>query len=113
MYDALTTSYTFSCPVHGEAHVRLSRFRRIDELPGSHAPTVFRIEFTCGCGHDHPGLVTHDDLDWAPLGVHDDAEREPVFHGPAGVRRLELHVNGDVTGRDVVDSNHRRAPDRL
>jgi hypothetical protein len=72
MYDTLTTSYTFSCPVHGEAHVRLSRFRRIDELPGSHAPTVFRVEFTCGCGHDHPGLVTHDDLDWAPLGVHDE-----------------------------------------
>jgi len=71
MYDTLTTSYTFSCPLHGEAHVRLSRFRRIDELPGAHAPTVFRVEFTCGCGHDHPGLVTHDDLDWAPLGVHD------------------------------------------
>jgi len=46
MYDTLTTAYTFSCPVHGEAHVRLSRFRRIDELPGAHAPTVFRIEFT-------------------------------------------------------------------
>ena len=71
MYDALRTSYTFSCPVHGESHVRLSRFRRIEELPGSHAPTVYRVEFACGCGLDHPGLVTHDELDWAPLGLGD------------------------------------------
>ena len=72
MYDALTTSYTFPCPVHGETHVRLSRFRRIEKLPGAHSPTVFRIEFACGCGHEHPGLVTHGDLDWAPLGVEDE-----------------------------------------
>ena len=71
MYDTLTTSYTFSCPIHGETHVRLSRFRRIEELPGTQRPAVFRVEFECGCGHDHPGLVTHDDLDWAPLGVED------------------------------------------
>src|SRR5206468_4580402 len=24
--------------------------------------------FDCPCGEEHPGLVTHDDLDWAPLG---------------------------------------------
>jgi hypothetical protein len=71
MYDTLTTSYTFACPVHGETHVKLSRFRRIEQLPGAHAPAVFRVEFECGCGHDHPGLVTHDDLDWAPLGAGD------------------------------------------
>jgi hypothetical protein len=71
MYDTLTTSYTFSCPIHGETHVRLSRFRRLQELPGAHSPSVFRVEFACGCGGEHPGLVTHDDLDWAPLGVQD------------------------------------------
>jgi hypothetical protein len=71
MYDTLTTSYRFACPVHGETRVLLSRFRRLEELPGAHHPTVFRVEFTCGCGHDHPGLVTHEELDWAPLGVHD------------------------------------------
>jgi hypothetical protein len=71
MYDTLTTSYTFACPVHGETHVRLSRFRRLEELPGAHHPAVFRVEFACGCGHEHPGLVTHEELDWAPLGVHD------------------------------------------
>jgi hypothetical protein len=72
MYDALTTSYTFSCPIHGETHVRLSRFRRLEQLPGPQHPTVFRVEFECGCGEDHPGLVTHEELDWAPLGLDDD-----------------------------------------
>jgi hypothetical protein len=71
MYDTLRTSYTFSCPVHGETHVRLSRFRRLEELPGAHHPAVYRVEFDCGCGAEHPGLVTHDDLDWAPLGLQD------------------------------------------
>jgi hypothetical protein len=71
MYDALTTSYTFACPIHGETHVRLSRFRRLEELPGAHHPAVFRVEFACGCGAEHPGLVSHDDLDWAPLGLQD------------------------------------------
>ncbi len=71
MYDTLTTSYTFSCPVHGEAHVLLSRFRRLQELPGAHSPAVYRVEFDCGCGAEHPGLLTHDELDWAPLGLGD------------------------------------------
>jgi hypothetical protein len=71
MYDTLTTSYTFSCPIHGETHVRLSRFRRLEELPGAHHPSVYRVDFACGCGDEHAGLVTHDDLDWAPLGLQD------------------------------------------
>jgi hypothetical protein len=74
MYDTLTTSYTFSCPIHGETHVRLSHFRRLEQLPGAQHPAVFRVEFECGCGGDHPGLVTHEDLDWAPLGLHDDTQ---------------------------------------
>ena len=71
MYDTLKTSYTFACPIHGEAHVRLSRFLRLEELPGPHHPAVYRVEFSCGCGGEHPGLVTHDDLDWAPLGLQE------------------------------------------
>jgi hypothetical protein len=51
--------------------VRLSRFRRLEELPGAHHPAVYRVDFDCGCGGEHPGLVTHDDLDWAPLGLQD------------------------------------------
>ena len=69
MYDALTTSYTFSCPLHGETRVRLSGFRRLEELPGSGRPAVFQVEFDCGCGGSHPGLVTHGELDWEPLGI--------------------------------------------
>ena len=71
MYDTLTTSYTFNCPIHGETHVRLSRFRRLEQLPGAQHPALFRVEFDCGCGEAHPGLVSHDDLDWAPLGLAD------------------------------------------
>jgi hypothetical protein len=71
MYDTLRTAYTFTCPIHGEAHVRLSRFRRLEELPGTSHPAVFKVDFDCGCGAEHPGLVTHDELDWAPLGLHD------------------------------------------
>jgi hypothetical protein len=71
MYDTLKTSYTFACPIHGEAHVRLSRFLRLEELPGPHHPAVYRVEFSCGCGGEHPGLVTHDELDWAPLGLQE------------------------------------------
>jgi hypothetical protein len=74
MYDTLTTSYSFACPVHGEAHVRLSRFRRLQQLPGAEHPAVYRVEFACSCGDDHPGLVTHDDLDIAPLGLVDATE---------------------------------------
>jgi hypothetical protein len=71
MYDTLRTSYTFACPIHGETHVRLSRFLRLEELPGAHHPAVYRVEFSCGCGSEHPGLVTHDELDWAPLGLQE------------------------------------------
>ncbi|MFL5955112.1 MAG: hypothetical protein ACJ76I_13505 [Gaiellaceae bacterium] len=71
MYDTLTTSYTFSCPIHGETRVRLSHFRRLEQLPGAQHPSVYRIEFDCGCGGDHPALVTHGELDWAPLGLQD------------------------------------------
>src|SRR5215212_6615325 len=71
VYSTLTTSYTFACPVHGETQVRLSRFRTLEQLPGANQPAVFRVEFDCGCGGSHPGLVRHDELDWAPLGLDD------------------------------------------
>ena len=72
MYDALTTSYGFACPVHGQARVRLSRFRSLRRLPGAQHPAVYRVEFACGCGDEHPGLVTHEELDLAPLGFADE-----------------------------------------
>jgi hypothetical protein len=71
VYDALTTRYSFSCPERGQARVALSSFRRIEQLPGAAHPAVFEVDFDCDCGEQHPGLVTHDELDWAPLGLQD------------------------------------------
>jgi hypothetical protein len=69
MYDALTTRYTFACPARGETAVPLSSFRRLERLEGTGHPVVYRVDFDCPCGEQHPGLVAHDDLDWAPLGL--------------------------------------------
>jgi len=73
MYDGLTGRYTFSCPGKGEVRVPLSGFRLLERLPGAAHPAVYKITFACACGSDHEGLVTHDDLDWAPLGLGDNA----------------------------------------
>jgi hypothetical protein len=69
MYDALTGRFTFPCPARGEARVSLSAFRQLERLPGAAHPAVFQVLFECGCGDEHEGLVSHDDLDWAPLGL--------------------------------------------
>jgi hypothetical protein len=71
MYDALRARYTFACPNRGETFVTLSSFRRIERLPGAAHPAVFTVAFACGCGEEHVGLVAHDELDWAPLGLAD------------------------------------------
>jgi hypothetical protein len=69
MYDALTGRYTFACPAGGETRVALSAFRTLERLPGAAHPAVYRIRFACQCGDEHDGLVSHDDLAWAPLGL--------------------------------------------
>ena len=69
MYDPLTSRYTFSCPQRGEARVTLSDFRTLERLEGTAHPVVYRVRFACTCGDEHDGLVSHDDLDWAPLGL--------------------------------------------
>ena len=98
MYDALTTRYTFACSARGESHVCLSSFRELERLPGAAHPAVYRVRFACACGDEHDGLVAHDELDWAPLGL--DAGRflnlmtarlEPAAAelGDQALRRLE------------------------
>jgi hypothetical protein len=69
MYDAISTRYTFPCPTRGEARVRLHDFRELERLPGAAHPAVYRVRYSCSCGGDHLGLVAHDELDWAPLGL--------------------------------------------
>jgi len=69
MYDGLTTKYTFACPERGETRVTLSGFRRLERLPGAAHPAVYSVHFACVCGGEHVGLVSHDELDWAPLGL--------------------------------------------
>ena len=69
MYDPLTSTYSFSCPHRQVARIRLSAFRTLERLPGAAHPAVYRVQFACGCGGDHPGLIAHDDLDWAHLGT--------------------------------------------
>ena len=68
MYDQLTTRYRFACPSLGEAEVALSAFRAVERLPGAAHPAVYGVRFACPCGGDHLGLVSHAELDWAPLG---------------------------------------------
>jgi hypothetical protein len=69
MYDALRSRYTFACPTRGQSHVTLSAFRELVRLDGAAHPAVYQVRFACACGDDHVGFVTHDELDWAPLGL--------------------------------------------
>ena len=69
MYDALTGKYAFRCPTRGEVAVALSAFRVLVRLAGTSHPAVYHVRFACPCGNEHDGLVSHDDLDWAPLGT--------------------------------------------
>jgi len=69
MYDPLTSRYTFACPERGEARVVLSSFRTLERLAGPAHPVVYRVRFACPCGDEHDGFVSHDELDWAPLGL--------------------------------------------
>jgi hypothetical protein len=69
MYDALTGRYTFACPRAGETRVGLSAFRTLARLEGTAHPVVYHVRFACTCGGEHDGLVSHDELDWAPLGL--------------------------------------------
>jgi hypothetical protein len=71
VYDALTSRYTFACPSKGESRVCLSAFRELTRLPGAAHPAVFRVRFACPCGDEHLGLIAHDELDWAPLGLQE------------------------------------------
>jgi hypothetical protein len=78
MYDVLRASYRFNCPSRpeGEApNVPLSAFRRLERLPGAVHPALYRVAYGCPCGETHLALLSHSDLDYAPLGEVETAFR--------------------------------------
>jgi hypothetical protein len=98
MYDVLRGCYTFACPSQERASVPLSDFREVERLPGAAHPAVFRVRFACACGDDHDGLVAHDDLDWAPLGVGEEQEFLNLMTDRNELVREEL---GDLAARHI------------
>jgi hypothetical protein len=96
VYDALRTRYTFACPARGESHVRLSSFRALERLAGTAHPVVYSVRFDCSCGEEHPGLVSHDQLDYAPLGLG-----EGLF-----LNLMTAHM--DAVGQELGDLAARR-----
>ena len=73
VYDRLTAHFRFRCPHTADpVRVRLSAFRTLERLPGSAHPAIYEVRFSCPCGGEHSGLVTHDELDWAPIGPSDE-----------------------------------------
>ena len=98
MYDALTGRYTFACPLRGETRVRLSAFRQLERLPGAAHPAVYRVRFQCSCGDDHVGLVTHGELDWAPLGMGEEGVFLNVMTDRLEPVEAEL---GDLAARHI------------
>jgi len=98
MYDALGARYTFACPARERASVPLSAFREVERLPGATHPAVFRVRFACLCGDEHDGLLAHDDLDWAPLGVGEELSFLNLMTNRVEAVRDEL---GDLAVRQI------------
>jgi hypothetical protein len=69
MYDVLTGTYSFACPRGGRTRAHVSDFRVLERIAGASHPAVYKVVFACSCGEEHTSLVSHDDLDVAPLGV--------------------------------------------
>ena len=99
MFDALKGTYRFPCPARGETSVRLSAFRVLDRLPGAAHPAVYHVTFACPCGDDHAGLVSHDELDWAPLGFGGDVAFLNLMTSRVEHMGIEL---GDLAARRIT-----------
>src|SRR5262245_12719447 len=99
MFDALKGTYRFPCPARGETSVRLSAFRVLDRLPGAAHPAVYHVTFACPCGDEHAGLVSHDELDWAPLGAGGDVAFLNLMTSRVEHMGVEL---GDLAARRIT-----------
>lgn len=70
MFDQLRNRYSLRCPATDESvWIPVSAFRTIRRFRGATSPAVFRVAFDCECGTQHESLVSHDRLDWEPLGT--------------------------------------------
>lgn len=90
MYDPLTSTYSLACPRGLRPRLPLSSFRTLELLPGPAHPAVFSVSFACVCGEEHPGLVCHDDLDIAPLGLRSTVTFRNLMTGTDDPLELEL-----------------------
>jgi hypothetical protein len=99
MFDVLKGTYRFPCPARGETSVRLSAFRVLDRLPGAAHPAVYHVTFACPCGDEHAGLVSHDELDWAPLGFGGDVAFLNLMTSRIEHMGVEL---GDLAARRIT-----------
>jgi hypothetical protein len=55
-------------------------------------PAIFTVGFVCPCGEEHSGLVSHHDLDVAPLGL-----------GAAGTFRNLMTSSDDPLGGELAE----------
>jgi hypothetical protein len=73
MYDPLRAEYRMRCPERSpdgdhRYGVTLSQFVSVARLPGAQHPAVYCIHHECvACGGSHDALLTHDELDHAPV----------------------------------------------
>ena len=70
MYDALTRPLHLRVPdARGEPRRGSRPSASSTGSPGRRIRPSTSVRFACPCGDEHVGLVTHDELDWAPLGL--------------------------------------------
>jgi hypothetical protein len=73
MYDPLRAEYRMRCPERDPVGTRrygvtLSQFVSVARLPGAQHPAVYHVQHDCpACGGTHLALLTHDELDHAPV----------------------------------------------
>jgi len=71
----------------------------LQRLLGAAHPAVYRVTYRCSCGSDHVGLVSHDDLDYRPIGGSTELEFRNLLTG-----RLEPVRDDETESRELFQS---------
>lgn len=97
MFDSFRNQYQLRCPTTGTSTwVSVSDFRLVKRLRGAEHPAVFRVQFDCTtCTGRHESLVSHDHLDWEPLGTESTMTFTNLL---TGARELAGHELADLAG---------------